>query len=591
MKHFKYSFIVFFIFLFINVFSQVPQGMNYQGVARDILGQAMPNQDISLQLSILDGSETGTSVYSEIHYLTTNELGLFSVSISEGSTVNNFSLIPWSNGNTKWLKVEMDVIGGTNFTLIGTSQLLTVPFAFYSLESANGTSQWFTSGNGIYYNTGNVAIGTNSADNSAILELNSTSKGFLPPVMTEAQRDLISTPAVGLMIYNLDSDCINIFKSNGWWELCGNCITPPTPIASSNDTVCDGFDLYLYATTSAGATGYTWSGPNGFTSNNQNPIIYSINSSHAGTYSVYASNSCGNSPSTSTSLIVDNQPTIANAGTDQTGLAGNSTSLNGNTPVIGTGTWSIFSGTGGNINDINNPASTFTGQPDNSYELVWEISNFCGVSSDIVIIGFAPFVFVCGDTLTDIRDGKKYPTVQIGSQCWMTKNMNIGVRLDGDSVQSDNGVYEKYCYGNDTTYCDTYGGLYQWNELMQYSISPSAQGICPVGWHIPSDWEIIILEMAVGMDTATANTNNIWRGTDEGTKIKPGGTSGFDFLMGGRCNNGNSFSLAGSYGYLHTSTESGSMNYRRCLSSAASTIGRYNTFPKTYGMSVRCVKD
>ena len=104
------------------------------------------------------------------------------------------------------------------------------------------------------------------------------------------------------------------------------------------------------------------------------------------------------------------------------------------------------------------------------------------------VIKIEVLVFQCGDTLIDYRDGQQYPTILIGSQCWLAKNLNVGIKINNGSLSpSNNGIIEKYCYNNDTNYCNTYGGLYEWNEMMQYSLIESSQGICPCGWHIPSD--------------------------------------------------------------------------------------------------------
>ena len=89
-----------------------------------------------------------------------------------------------------------------------------------------------------------------------------------------------------------------------------------------------------------------------------------------------------------------------------------------------------------------------------------------------------------------------YPTIMIGSQCWMAENLNIGKWLDGSQMQKEanNGIIEKYCYNNDFVQCDYWGGLYQWDELMSYSETSGVQGICPAGWHVPSiqDWKSLI---------------------------------------------------------------------------------------------------
>ena len=87
----------------------------------------------------------------------------------------------------------------------------------------------------------------------------------------------------------------------------------------------------------------------------------------------------------------------------------------------------------------------------------------------------------CGDILVDERDDQIYNTVQIGSQCWMAENLNVGTMISGLDAMYNNGVIEKYCYNNDPLNCNIYGGLYQWNEMMHYSTQQGIQGICPAG--------------------------------------------------------------------------------------------------------------
>ena len=101
--------------------------------------------------------------------------------------------------------------------------------------------------------------------------------------------------------------------------------------------------------------------------------------------------------------------------------------------------------------------------------------------------------FTCGNALTDIRDNHIYPTVQIGTQCWMAKNLNYGNQISPSQIQYDNCVDEKYCYNDDPSNCTDNGGLYQWDEMMKYDNTPAGQGICPPGWHIPTenDWTIL----------------------------------------------------------------------------------------------------
>jgi uncharacterized protein (TIGR02145 family) len=100
--------------------------------------------------------------------------------------------------------------------------------------------------------------------------------------------------------------------------------------------------------------------------------------------------------------------------------------------------------------------------------------------------------FVCGGMLTDVRETanpNSYPTVQIGNQCWMAANLNYGSYLQSSGQQTDNCQVEKFCYNDNQNNCTQFGGLYQWDELLQYQETPGVQGICPPGWHIPSEAE------------------------------------------------------------------------------------------------------
>jgi hypothetical protein len=118
--------------------AQVPQAFNYQAVARDNTGALIKTHAIGLRLSILKGSSAGTLVYEETQSTTTNNFGLFTVAIGQGSVVTGtFGTIDWSTGSY-WLKVEMDPAGGLSYTSMGTSQLLAVPFAMYASTSGTG---------------------------------------------------------------------------------------------------------------------------------------------------------------------------------------------------------------------------------------------------------------------------------------------------------------------------------------------------------------------------------------------------------------------------------------------------------------------
>jgi uncharacterized coiled-coil protein SlyX len=154
-----------------SVMGQTPQSFSYQAVAHDAAGNALASKTVGLQLSILDGSAAGTVVYSETFSPVTNGQGLFTVAVGAGTVVTgSFSAVNWASGN-KYLKTELDPTGGKSYTVTGTSELLSVPYALFAGSTPGGTGgsgPWATSGNNISNsNTGGVGIGTgsNTVDN------------------------------------------------------------------------------------------------------------------------------------------------------------------------------------------------------------------------------------------------------------------------------------------------------------------------------------------------------------------------------------------------------------------------------------------
>jgi uncharacterized protein (TIGR02145 family) len=215
-------------------------------------------------------------------------------------------------------------------------------------------------------------------------------------------------------------------------------------------------------------------------------------------------------------------------------------------------------------------------------------------------------VMPCGQ-LTVVYGGQTYNTVLIGVQCWMKENLNIGALVNGNMDVQDNQTIEKYCYNDDESNCDVYGGLYQWDEVMQYSTIEGSQGICPDGWHIPSDtdwteftdflinngygyegsgddigksmasissWDTSLSSGAVGYDQATNNS------------------SGFTALSGGRHDTFTSiFQRIGSNGYWWSSSEASSLTTKSWHLYFDYDFLRYTDYNKGYGFSVRCIKD
>ena len=131
--------LVFVLFLngHLFSFSQAPESFNYQTIIKNAQGEAIANQEIAMQISILEASPSGTSVYTETHQPETNSFGLVNLLIGEGEVVlGDFETIAWGE-DSYFIKIEMDITGGAAYTEIGTMPLLSVPYALYAKNVQN----------------------------------------------------------------------------------------------------------------------------------------------------------------------------------------------------------------------------------------------------------------------------------------------------------------------------------------------------------------------------------------------------------------------------------------------------------------------
>jgi uncharacterized protein (TIGR02145 family) len=192
-------------------------------------------------------------------------------------------------------------------------------------------------------------------------------------------------------------------------------------------------------------------------------------------------------------------------------------------------------------------------------------------------------IFICGASKVNYG-GKDYNTVLIGDQCWLKENLDIGTI----AYPSNNGAIEKYCYDNLPANCETYGGLYNWNEAMQYVTTEGAQGICPDGWHMPKEAEYQTLINFVAGDGNVLKREDQGIGSGQGTN-----TSGFSGLLaGGKGYSGGPYQALGVWGSFWTSKgNTSAYAYTMQLVSDSNTINTYAGTMVSWFMSVRCIKD
>jgi uncharacterized protein (TIGR02145 family) len=235
------------------------------------------------------------------------------------------------------------------------------------------------------------------------------------------------------------------------------------------------------------------------------------------------------------------------------------------------------------------------------------ISNYYGflpdegyTSAELLLPGMGYWVKVSQSVTLDIKTmyvrcpgtpavdygGRVYNTVQIGNQCWLRENLDVGTMIGG--WPSNNGMIEKSCYNDDPANCILYGGLYDWREAMQYGAAPGARGICPPGWHLPTLTEFDTLRATVNNDGDALKAIGQGTGWGEGTNA-----SGFSALPSGMRDSGYDeygtiYYNLGDITYLWSSTAF-SASDGNCLYLGAISIGYYH-YPGA-GYSVRCLED
>ncbi len=630
------TFIMLWAFLLftLNVFSQAPQGFNYQAVVRDNTGSLVSDQAVGIKISLLQGAVDGTVVYSETHSPTTNSFGLVTLEIGDGSIVSgDLSSIDWGS-NIYFIKVELDATGGTTYTEMGTSQILSVPYALHAksvenkddadadpsneLQTISRTALTVTlSDGGTYQDSINTYTpGTGITITNNVI---STTGGSIIPIYTSSEITAL-LPEEGQTVYNSTEDLYQVYIGSSWVSLPTNCWPQPTTaIAGSDSSFNDGTtttNLSANTPETNHGTG-TWSiisGEGGsFTNVNDPNTTFSGNNCTDYELSWTITTLCGSSTD---EVIVsfNHTPTTADAGNDQYFNDGTTTTnLSAITPETnhGTGTWSIISGVGGSLTDINNPNTTLSGQLRMSYTLRWTIITDCDNSYDDVNISF--YQDEPGSNITDV-DNNTYNTVWIGTQLWMAENLNTTHFANSDEIPDGTGAGDisgetepKYwfAYDDDLNNISTYGRLYT-----RYTVTDS-RNVCPDGWHVPSFTEWITLEnylIANGYNyDGTTLQNKIAKSlastTNWSSSALPGvvgntdyptyrNKTGFTAFPGGYRTYFGAFSKIGYIGYWWSLSPDTATNFRLLYDEYESSKGiLIGPAYKANGYSVRCIKD
>jgi uncharacterized protein (TIGR02145 family) len=244
--------------------------------------------------------------------------------------------------------------------------------------------------------------------------------------------------------------------------------------------------------------------------------------------------------------------------------------LKGGIPLGGT-----YTGPGVNsITSTFNPAAAGAGS--HSIRYTYTNTALCSAFKTVTIVTIVTSVTPCGSPVLDIRDGKTYTTVQIGSQCWFSEDLNYGTEIPFTQYQRDNCSAEKY---HNPSVISHPSSVYQWDEVMQYVDSPAEQGLCPPGWHIPTenDWLILFSNY----------TNNAMAGSP----LKYSGYSGFNALMQGANHLNRQWDYSGFAGFFWTSDSHGPTKaWAHGMNDRDPSVSFYPSV-RTNAFSVRCIKD
>jgi uncharacterized protein (TIGR02145 family) len=526
--------VTLFIFSSIVLKAQSPQKINFQSIVRNTSGVIVSNKSVSFKLTILSGSTTGTSVYSETHLKTTDAIGLVSLQIGTGTVSSGvFSSIDWGN-TPHFIKLEADFNGGSTYVTLGTQELMSVPYAMYATKtdtsSLNLTSRFAekaSSNNPTF--TGTVSgidknmVGLGNVDNTSDAN---------KPVSTLTQTALndkapINNPTFTGTVSGIDKNMVGL----------GNVDN----ISDANKPVSTAIQNSLNAKVNIADTA-------SMLTNYRTGLNLKLNISDTAAMLLNYRNSGGSSGS--------GLPTTGNS-------LGNMLYWNGSAWV------KLPTGSNGQILQINGGIPAWA-NPD----------------------------FICGGSkLWDI-DGNTYNTILIGAQCWTKENLKVTKYNDGTAIPLDaNGgsvgtsttwqglrtgaitIYGNQ--GSSGTNATVYGFLYN-----RYAVT-DIRGLCPTGWHVPTDFEWTILTTNLGGESVAGGKMKSIGTAWNSPNSEATNSSGFSALPGGwRASNG-SFGEIASYAFIWSSDPPASiqvLNYNNGIT------GR-GTYDASVGASVRCLRD
>jgi uncharacterized protein (TIGR02145 family) len=513
-----------------------------------------------MQISILQGSASGTAVYVETQSPTTNANGLVSLEIGVGTVVSgDFTTIDWANG-TYFIKTETDPAGGTNYTIAGVSQLLSVPYALHA-KTAETVTGGITETDPTF--TSSQAANINATDITNLSNLSGVNTG------DQDLSALATKTALGDSTAQVRSEIPDV---------SGFLTTETDPTFTSSQAA------------NITATDITNLGN-----------LSGVNTGDQDLSTLATKTALGDStaqvrseiPDVSGFLTSETDPTVpahVKAITTDNILDWNE--AHG---------WGNHSAEGYATKNMNSEKITNLGNPTNAQDAATKAY----VDALLARIEALEESDVLNNGFTDTRDGNHYNAVKIGNQIWMAENLKYLPSVVGPGTGSQSTPYY-YVYGYDgtnvtdakaTSNYNTYGVLYNRPAAMAGSASSTAnpsgvQGVCPTGWHLPSDAEWTELTDYLG-GTSIAGGKLKETGTTHWNSPNTGATNetGFTALPGGYRYVDGSFKFIGGYGFWSSATEqNATYALDRKVGYGDSSVDR-GLGTKEVGFSVRCLRD
>ena len=602
------------LLLTVNLWSQVPQQFSYQAVVRDENGQILKNQKISIRIAVLKDTTNGIVVYQETHQAFSNENGLISLQIGAGKPMNgNFSKIDWATG-VYYLRSEIDLKGGTNYTIEGTSQLLSVPYALYAANTSKG-------GKGDKGDTGPAGN-----DGKQGAQGDKGDKGDKGVAGNDGKQ--------GAQGDKGDKGDTGAPGNDGQTGSQGEKGDKGDTGAPGNDgqTGSQGEKGDKGDTGVAGNNGQN--GPQGDkgdkgdtgTSGNNGKTGLQGDKGDKGDTGI-AGNNGQNGPQGDkgdkgdTGLPGNNGqtgPQGDKGDKGDMGIAGNDgqTGLKGEKGDKGDAGPAGNDGKQGAQGDKGDKGDGFKSGTTKNQLLFWDGTEWSlippGTHGQTLTVCDGVLTWTSdgecpqktrptsgyGQNITDV-DGNTYKTVYIGNQQWMAENLKTSKYNDGtvipnvtDNTEWSNLSTGAWCnYENSDSLGRIYGKLYNW-----YAFSATSNGnknVCPSGWHAPTDSEWTVLtDYLGGVNVAGGKLKDIGTKNWSNPNASATNSSLFSAIPGGnRVFNGN-YEAIFYYGFWWSSTDNDTdVAWLRNLNYSHGGGANINNYRKTHGLSVRCLKD